>query len=225
MRRGSRTVEFGVAHPGRVRRLRQWWMQSNSALMASTAFLLLLATVGVWLLVFPQSSPAPAIDPAAPTASAVPTTSPAPIAASCVEQPAVPVTPETLVLTGYPTNWYQMGDVFAPRSTTGGPISTTAVECFARTPEGALYSIATRVAMESVDAGVGDWRFSGYRWDSYDPDIATVTLAVRRLGGEGFGTARTFTAVWDHADWRVRDPESTGIDTADSLRTFTPWGG
>jgi hypothetical protein len=203
-------------------------MQSTGAKMASWVFLLSVAAAGVWLVVFPpESAPAEATGTptmaAAPTPAAPPTVAATPTA--CAPQAAVEVTPEQVVLTSYDTTWYRMGTVLAPSSATGGPLAgDPASNCFARTPEGALYAIATRQVREANAAGVSGWRFTGYRWNQFTPELATVTIAVGATTGGG-EAARAYTALWQNNDWQVVAPTEENNEPIDSLRTFTPWGG
>lgn len=215
--------------PGRIRRVSRWWMQSNAALMTSGVFGVMILAALLWLVAFPAPPvrvplavtqiPALADDPATVGATAE-------LAVACPGQVPVDVTPEQLVLTSYTTSWYRMGTVMAPWSIAGGPAQgDPANVCFARTPEGALYAVATRNAAEARDAGIGGWRFSGYRWNSYTPELAVLTLAITAVGNEGFGTARMFTTIWQDNDWKILDPTPADTVPIDSLRTFTPWGG
>lgn len=213
---------------GKVRQVTRWWLRSTKTLIFSAVLMAILAATAVYLIVFPaKSGPAqPIASPvAAGSAQVAPqvTASPSP-AVGCAEQPAVQVPPETLVLTTYSTQWYAIGGMLTPRSTVGGP--SQGQQCFARTPEGALYAIATRVAIEANKAGVSGRQFSGYQWLSYSPHLATVSIAARAVNGDNAepGTARTFTATWVGNDWQVSVLDQP-VEYLDGLRTFTIWGG
>lgn len=214
---------------GRTRRLVSWWMGSTKTLIASVVVLLIVAALGIYLVLVPapdlpsrqsaQSSGDPVV--AAPTESV--TTQAAVV---CPEQPSVEVAPETLVLTTYSTKWYAIGEMLAPTSKTAGPQQSGTHQCFARTPEGALYAIATRVAIEASKAGASGRQFSGYQWLSYSPALATVSIAARAVNGDNAepATARTFTATWVGSDWQV-GVVNQPVEYLDGLRTFTTWGG
>jgi hypothetical protein len=62
----------------------------------------------------------------------------------------VDVPPETLVLATFDTTWSPVGQSQAPSSPAAGPlIAAPFASCFARTPEGSLYAIASFVAEAS----------------------------------------------------------------------------
>lgn len=221
-----------VPKVGRVRRAVSWWMGSTKTLMVSGVFMVIVAATGVWLVVFPSNSPPPAASGAmkAATASnpataviATPSITPA---AGCKEQKAMDVLPETLVLTTYSTQWYPIGAMLAPQSKDAGPLDMKTQQCFARTPEGALYAVATRVALEAQKGGVSGRQFSGYQWLSYTPDLATVSVAARAVSGNNAepGTARSFSVTWSGNDWQVAVIDQP-VEYLDGLRTFTTWGG
>lgn len=220
-----------VPKVGRMRRVSNWWMGSTKTLMFSGVFVLILAATAVWLVVFPAPDPpAPIqaqVDPVnGGSPSLVPATPTAVPAVGCAPQEAVPVPPETLVLTIYSTKWYPIGSMLVPTSTAAGPGDLTTHQCFTRSPEGALYAIATRVAIEAQKANVSGRQFSGYQWLSYSPDLATVSIAARAVNGDNAepGTARTFSATWSGNDWQVSVVEQP-VEYLDGLRTFTTWGG
>lgn len=210
---------------GRIRRVKRWWMGSTKTLMVSSVFLVIVAATAVWLVAFPASAPSiPAAIAAAQASTKVPAEAVAKL--GCKAQKPVVVSPETLVLTAYSTQWYPMGTMLAPKSKAAGPVNSTAHQCFARTPEGALYAVATRVAIEARNGGVTGRQFSGYQWLAYSPDTSTVSLAARAVNGTGDGTitSRTFTAQWVNNDWQV-SVLAQPVEQLDGLRTFTPWGG
>lgn len=72
-------------------------------------------------------------------------------------------------------------------------------------------------------------RFSGYRWNGYTPDLASVELRYTLVTGPraGSNTALTYTLTWENNDWLLVVPGKTDIVTApvDSVRTYIPWGG
>lgn len=214
---------------GRIRRVSRWWMSSTKTLITSAVFMMILVATGVYLAVFPAPDPVPtpviASAPAETPALEPVAAAPAVPSAACVEQAAKPIPPETLVLTTYKTQWYPIGGMLAPQSKTGGPTDAVARQCFTRSPEGALYAVATRVATEAQGSGVAGRQFSGYQWLSYTPDFATVSLAAHAVGDSAEQvTARTFTATWLGTDWQVSVLQQP-IEYLDGIRSFTIWGG
>lgn len=212
---------------GRIRRAWRWQLGSTRLRGIPTVLLAVVIVAAVYLLVIP--APAASIPQAVvqDRAGATPSVAaPDAIKVECKAQTPVAVVPETLVLTTYSTQWYPMGTMLAPQSKTGGPGNAPAHQCFSRTPEGALYAAATRVAQEAAKGGVSGAQFSGYQWLSYSPDLATVSIAARPVNGTGGGsiTSRTFSTRWVGNDWQVSVLDQP-VEKLDGLRTFTPWGG
>jgi hypothetical protein len=71
--------------------------------------------------------------------------------------------------------------------------------------------------------------FSGYRWNSYTPDTASIEIQYRLLTGPRSGsfTAITYTLAWENNDWLLVVPGKSDSVTvsADSQHTYIPWGG
>lgn len=150
----KRAEDRQPGQPGRIRRAGRWYMQSTGTLVASGLLLLVLAAGAVYLAVVPPATPsaasgrptaAPAGDSAGPAAQDGPDAlAPGPGLGLCPAQDPVAVAPESVVLAMYDTHWDQLNGALVPSSQTGGPINTGAPRtCFARTPEGALYSLAS----------------------------------------------------------------------------------
>lgn len=72
-------------------------------------------------------------------------------------------------------------------------------------------------------------KFSGYRWNSYTPDLASVEIRYTLVTGPraGDNTAITYTMTWERNDWVLVVPGKNDIVTApvDATRTYIPWGG
>lgn len=72
-------------------------------------------------------------------------------------------------------------------------------------------------------------RFSGYRWNSYTPELASVEIRYTLLTGPRAGstTALTYTMTWERNDWLLVVPGKTDTVAVspDSNHTYIPWGG
>lgn len=72
-------------------------------------------------------------------------------------------------------------------------------------------------------------KFSGYRWNSYTPDLASVEIRYTLITGPraGSNTAITYTMAWESNDWLLVIPgkNDTAAAPVDSTRTYIPWGG
>jgi hypothetical protein len=72
-------------------------------------------------------------------------------------------------------------------------------------------------------------RFSGYRWNGYTPDLASVEIRYTLVTGPraGTNTAITYTMTWENNDWLLVVPGKTDTvaSPVDSVRTYIPWGG
>lgn len=209
-------------------------MGSGTGRTISLTFVLVIAAAGVWLVLTPPAPPPVSGESLGSQVMAVPRPGSAtedgspPVSAvvpgACPAQAAEAVNPEQLVLTPYVTSWAPSGPVLLPSSPTGGPVE--ALRCFTRTPEGALYAIATTIAM---NGDMGGKRFSGYRWNNYTPDLAEVSVGMVWTSGpqSGTGTPMPWTALWVDNDWQVLPPTKATLvaETENNLRTLTPWGG
>lgn len=185
--------------PGQVGRLRRggrWFMHSQGTLVASAMVLIAILAAGLYVLIVPAdtdgpgepardqpgaAAPAPVDDQKFPVAD--------PAVNLCPEQPAKGVAPETLVLAAYSTSWVVENGWLVPQSTDAGPaVATHPRACFARTPEGALYSLATffteSLAAVSTDEQIRLVQARAARTGSYeqmmqevakDPSLVEVT--------------------------------------------------
>jgi hypothetical protein len=69
---------------------------------------------------------------------------------------------------------------------------------------------------------------SGYRWNSYSPDRASLEIAFRTLTGPRAGSTSsiTYTLTWESNDWKLIVPGKTDkVQTSNPTKKFTPWGG
>ncbi|HEX6681300.1 MAG TPA: hypothetical protein VF062_00780 [Candidatus Limnocylindrales bacterium] len=154
-RKGAPAEDRDPRQPGRLRRAGQWYMASTGTLVASATLLCIILAGGIYLVLVPaptvsdqpsRSAARPAVTVASGAPEQVAPALPAadPAASLCPKQRRVDMSPETVVLAMYDTQWEQSGGALVPRSDGGGPATTTAPRsCFTRTPEGALYSLAT----------------------------------------------------------------------------------
>jgi hypothetical protein len=151
MRRKNRQPDIAVTSQGWLDRRLTKLVNSNR--WASFAWLLVIATAGglVYLFAFPAPEPAARAVPAATPTTESSTSMPTPVQVSgCAAADPVPVPPEALVLTTFDTTWSPVGQSQAPSSPAAGPlIAAPFASCFARTPEGSLYAIASFVAEAS----------------------------------------------------------------------------
>jgi len=219
-----------VSPPWIGKRVANWWRGSTTALFGSALVLCLCAALAIWAVLDPprpvttdtnRGQQAELVAPPAPASDSLP--SPEVV---CPDQaPPADVMPEDLVNQTYITEWYPVGTMVAPRSATGGP--TDARQCFARSPEGALYAVSTRLAEEVASAGGLGIHFSGYQWRSFTADKAVLLIRVKADTAAGTEyLARMFVATWDGTDWTAEpDMSAEAVKSADDpLRVFTPWG-
>lgn len=145
-RKGSPSVDYDEA-VGKVhdRAMETRFMRSKAMWVLSVGLLVTVAAAGVYVFLF-TSPPTPRVGgevKAAPTVQAAPPgpVTAAPAVTGCRPQPAADGAPEDLVRTTFQTQWSPTLGALYPSSESGGP-STPAwpAHCFARTPEGALYS-------------------------------------------------------------------------------------
>lgn len=253
----------------RVVRSARWWLAPENVSAKSRKrwlfYLLGIGVVAAAALVVSfipsaDSTPTAAEQAAAPVPVPVPSPVPA-LQPDCPAAEGVPVAPETLVLTTFEPVWVRDGNLSRPTSTTGGPFRGDPFpQCFARTPEGALFSatsFATGV-LSATDAGDeksffetrashnGNYNvliadlpeggpgnrpltsISGYRWNSYSPDSASVEIRYSLITGASAGsqTAITYNLTWENNDWLLVVPGKSDTVTVavDSSRTYIPWG-
>lgn len=66
-------------------------------------------------------------------------------------------------------------------------------------------------------------QISGYLWNSYSPDRASLQIRYRSLTGAS--TATTYNLVWENNDWLLVVPgKGEVLNTDPTNRSFTPWG-
>lgn len=72
-------------------------------------------------------------------------------------------------------------------------------------------------------------RFSGYRWNGYTPDLASIEIRYTLVTGPraGSNTAIAYNMAWERNDWLLVIPGKTDTAAApvDTTRTYIPWGG
>lgn len=225
-RRTLTAVPYSAPPPvGRLRRVGRWWASPRGYTFSFVFGLVLLGLLG-WLIVGHGSTPTAVRSTqigAGPVQVAPTVVQPS---LPCPDQPVASVTPEQLVLTEFDTVWKPAGELKVPTSPSGGPFANGSAQCFAHSPEGALYAVASRIVAEANTAGVSNWRFSGYQWNStFTPEQVTVTIAIAQVAGPPKGAARPWLASWVNGDWQI-DPLS-GVPTVavNGMQQFTAWGG
>lgn len=139
-------TDYNEPRPGRIVRTAKWWYAPENVTTrgrkVSRTFLgivgLVLASGIAVLWINPGSSN---------TSSQVipaPTVPPILVTSGCATSDPVEFTPEQVISTSYDTLWVRDGDMSRPTSPAGGPFAGDPYpRCFARTPEGALYSAAS----------------------------------------------------------------------------------
>lgn len=154
-RKSAITEDRDPRRPGRIRRAGDWYLRSNATLIASGLLVLVLLAGVVYLVVVPPpdaGTPGRG-DTVVPTTTGAPDAAdlgepalvpPAPTANFCPDQDRIELAPETVVSARYDTLWEPSGGAALPRSDGAGPRNPEEPRsCFARSPEGALYSLAT----------------------------------------------------------------------------------
>ncbi|MHB8657443.1 MAG: hypothetical protein ACYC91_05730 [Solirubrobacteraceae bacterium] len=220
---------------------------SRPSVLLSGAFLLALVLLGVVVAVIgggsdggqPARAPVTARRPAARP--------PQGTASGCAERPAgsqaIPASSPP------PARWGTVGSMQVPQSPTvygpersNGPWET----CFAHSPSGALlaamnfYAEGTAASPSAVlehlavnvtaadrtggglDAN-GPVQLAGYRYDSYTPSEAQLTIVLQGPQGKLAGVVSVMR--WNGSDWRYLAP-ADGTPSAEVLRDLTgyvPW--
>lgn len=141
-------TDYNEPRPGRIARTAKWWYApeniSDKGRKTSRVFLgivgLVLAAAITVVLIKPESSDTGTAAQVAQTPSVPPIL----VTSGCAPADPVPFTPEQVISTSYDTLWVRDGDMSRPTSPSGGPFAGDPYpRCFARTPEGALYSAAS----------------------------------------------------------------------------------
>lgn len=138
-------TDYNEPRAGRIARTAKWWYApenvSTKGRKVSRVFLGIIGLVLASALAVVWISPGrSATDTAAPVAPVPPIL----VTSHCAEAAPVQFTPEQVISTAYDTLWVRDGDMSRPTSPAGGPFDGDPYpRCFARTPEGALYSAAS----------------------------------------------------------------------------------
>jgi hypothetical protein len=213
---------------------------SRPSVLLSGAFLLALVLLGV--VVATTGGGAGSNDPARTPAAAARSTPTKATASGCPENPAGS---QTVPSTSPPqAQWGTVGSMQVPQNPTvygpersDGPWET----CFAHNPSGALLAamnfyaegtaaspsavlqhLAVNVtAADTTGGGLDDngpVQLAGYRYDSYSPSQAQLTIVLQ--GPEGKLAGVETLMRWNGSDWRYVAP-TDGTPSAEVLRDLT----
>ena len=225
---------------------------SRPSVLLSGAFLLALALLGILVAATgggssggqPARTPTNASRPAAPPANATATAT----ASGCPEGPAGS---QTVPSTSPPqAQWGTVGSMQVPQNPnvygperTNGPWET----CFAHNPVGALLAAlnfwsegtaapsgevyrllavdvpaAADRTSSRLDSG-GPVQWAGYKYDSYTPSQADVSVVLR--GPQGKLVAFVTPLVWTNGDWRYLFPPNgePSLQTIPDLSGYVAW--
>jgi len=257
-------TDYNEPRPGRIARTAKWWYApenvTSKGRKVSRMFLTIIGMILVAALAVVWFKPE--------TASTDSVALPAPVlpilvTSDCAPADAVSFTPEQVISTAYDTLWVRDGDMSRPTSPAGGPFAGDPYpRCFARTPEGALYSAASFATGVLVATASGDLKpffevrashtgnytalvssiadaqptesrsqvsITGYRWNSYNPDQASLEIRYSLLTGDsaGVNTATVYNLTWENNDWLLVVPgkHDTVQVPVDENRPYIPWGG
>lgn len=183
-RNGAAKVDRDPRELGRLRSAGRRYMQSRATFVGSMVFVLVLLAAAIYLIVVPapqpRSGPTEAGGESAPPLIAAPPPPPA-AAELCADQEPVEVLPEVLLSTTFSTAWVESFGAPVPESDTARPTHTDwPRQCFPRSPEGALYSVATLLnaanAANAADTlSLAEARFS--RTGGYQRQMAALQAA------------------------------------------------
>lgn len=198
-RKGQPKVDRDPREPGRLRRAGTRYMQSRVTFVGSAVLVLVLLAGAIYLVVVPAPPPvagsATGPDEAVVEPTVIEPAPPPPAAVLCSEQQAAEVMPESLLSTTYATTWVADDGAAVPESETTRPtFSEWPRQCFPRTPEGALYSVATllneaNAATPQMQLPLAEARFS--RTGGYQRQVAEL----RATGGSVIEGTRPQMAI------------------------------
>jgi hypothetical protein len=204
---------------------------SSTSVQLSTLFVLMLLVVGIAIAIFHHGSQHARAGNAPATSQARARPATTTISTACTLPAGNQNIPQLAPPAG--TSWGQVGAMSVPQaSTTLGPehISGLWNTCFAHSPSGALLAalnfyaegtaapsgqVYRRLAVNAPAAALrtasnldaeagGAVQIAGYKYDSYAPSEAQVTVAVQ--GPKGAYEAIATTMTWVGTDWRYQFP-------------------
>lgn len=217
-RKGAPSIDYdatiGRAHE---RAMETWFMRSKVTWVLSIGVLVAAAACGVYVFVF-TSPPAPRAGGEAAPAAPVTAPEPGPVTAApadtgCQLQPGAEVAPETLILTTFQTQWQPTLGALYPTSETAGPISAAwPGSCFARTPEGALYSAASFNVAVGASVTPGDRiavvQARASRTGVYDQLMDQLTTQPNIAGAMGTSSQWRITGY----RWLAYSPDAARVE-------------